>query len=127
MAHLRAMPNVEPTTGTGRVAWMWPEIEAALSSGNKLREVWNAARSDGLEIPYPQFRAYVSRIRIRRSRKQASVRELTSTAPPGSDALASPDRPVERDPFRNLRDLREKSRTKGFEYDPFSIRKQLID
>lgn len=53
LSHLRALPGVEPASGTGRVAWIWPEIEASLATGKKLREVWDAARADGLEIPYP--------------------------------------------------------------------------
>src|SRR5579864_6211271 len=66
LVHLRSLPGVEPATSTGRVAWIWPEIEAGLATGKKLREVWNAARADGLDIPYPQFRVYVSRVRRRR-------------------------------------------------------------
>jgi hypothetical protein len=31
--------------------WIWPEIEAALATGKKLREVWEAAHDDGLAIP----------------------------------------------------------------------------
>jgi hypothetical protein len=31
------------------------------------------------------------------------------------------------DPFRNLREQREKKQSDGFNYDPFSIQKQLID
>jgi hypothetical protein len=40
LVHLRTLPNVEPATSTGRVAWIWPEIEAALAAGKKLREVF---------------------------------------------------------------------------------------
>jgi hypothetical protein len=31
------------------------------------------------------------------------------------------------DPFRNLREQREKKQSDGFIYDPFSIQRQLID
>jgi hypothetical protein len=41
----------------------------------KLREVWDAATLDGLEIPYPQFRVYVSRLRRRRHRASAPAPE----------------------------------------------------
>ena len=44
LVHLRTLPSVEPATSTGRVAWIWPEIEAALRAGKKLREVWEAVR-----------------------------------------------------------------------------------
>lgn len=45
LLHLRTLPSAEPATSTGRVAWIWPEIEAALGTGKKLREVWDAARA----------------------------------------------------------------------------------
>jgi hypothetical protein len=77
LIHLRSLPSHEPATGTGRVAWIWPEIEAALATGKKLREIWAAACADGLEIPYPQFRAYVSRLRNRQSR--VSIKNNSST------------------------------------------------
>jgi hypothetical protein len=58
LVNLRSLPSAEPATSTGRVAWIWPEIEAGLATGKKLREVWDAARLDGLDIPYAQFRAF---------------------------------------------------------------------
>src|SRR5579863_6896012 len=66
LVHLRSLLCVQPATSTGRVTAAWEEIEAGLARGMKLREVWEAARLDGLEIPYPQFRVYVSRLRRRR-------------------------------------------------------------
>jgi hypothetical protein len=90
----------------------------------KLREVWEAAKLDGLEIPYPQFRVYVSRVRRRRQRLPIS----TSRHPPaGTNGEPELLAPVPPDPFRNLREQREKKNQSGFEYDPFSITKKLID
>ena len=126
LVHLRALPSVEPATCTGRVAWIWPEIEAALGSGKKLREVWEAARADGFDIPYPQFRVYVSRLRNRRRN-----RPLEPARQPCADATSADTRasgsPTPSDPFRNLREQREKKQSNGFTYDPFSIQKALID
>src|SRR5580692_7113786 len=79
--HLRSLLAVQPATSTGQVAAAWVEIEASLANGMKLREVWEAARLDGLEIPYPQFRVYVSRVRRRQ-------RRLTS-APQAPPALTN--------------------------------------
>jgi hypothetical protein len=89
----------------------------------KLREVWEAAKLDGLEIPYPQFRVYVSR--LRRRRQQPS---MPATQPPHAlvDAGAPLPSPPPPDPFSNLREQREKKKT-GFDYDPFSVNKSLID
>src|SRR5580692_5454857 len=123
MVHLRSLHSVLPATNTGQVTAAWDQIEAGLARGMKLREVWEAARLDGLEIPYPQFRVYVSRLRRRRERSEATKTppRRASTANP-DDALSAP--PL--DPFRNLREEREKGKQSGFEYDPFSINKKLI-
>lgn len=89
----------------------------------KLREVWEAAKLDGLEIPYPQFRVYVSRLRRRRQRP------LTSEPPPPQTLTGGEQEPSlpPPDPFSNLREQREKKKQSAFEYDPFSINKNLID
>jgi hypothetical protein len=124
MVHLRSLLSVLPVTNTGKVTAVWGEIEAGLERGMKLREVWEAATLDGLEIPYPQFRVYVSRLRRRRQRTSAST-------PQPPDALTNGDSPpispALSDPFSNLREQREKKKQSGFEFDPFSINKSLID
>jgi hypothetical protein len=126
LLHLRTLPSVEPATSTGRVAWIWPEIEAALGTGKKLREVWDAARADGFDIPYPQFRVYVSRLRNRLLNRPAETAPQPGAADKSTATSASTS-PAASDPFRNLREQREKKQSTGFDYDPFSIQKQLID
>jgi hypothetical protein len=126
LVHLRTLPSIEPATSTGRVWWIWPEIEAALGSGKKLREVWEAACADGFDIPYPQFRVYVSRLR-RRRRNHPPGPAPQPCAASKSGARSAAGSPEPNDPFRNLREQREKKQSTGFNYDPFSIQKQLID
>ena len=109
------------------VAWIWPEIVDSLATGKKLREVWEAIRADGLEIPYPQFRVYVSRIRMRQSRQHRSETKTPPHAAADSKAESQPESPVRPDPFRNVREQREKKQSDGFSLDPFSIQKELID
>jgi hypothetical protein len=126
LVHLRSLPAAEPATSTGRVAWVWPEIQAGLSTGKKLREVWEAAQLDGLRIPYPQFRVYVSRLRLREK-----ARELAGTAcqPPPASVLSETSPALQeasRDPFNNLREQRQKKQQTGFEFDPFSNQKDLV-
>ena len=126
LVHLRSLPAAEPATSTGRVAWVWPEIQAGLSTGKKLREVWEAAQLDGLQIPYPQFRVYVSRLR-----KQEKARQFEKTAcqPPSASeqSEASPaTQEASVDPFDNLREQRQKKQQTGFDYDPFSNQKDLV-
>lgn len=125
LINLRSLANAEPATGTGRVAWIWPEIETALGTGKKLREVWEAVRADGLDIPYPQFRVYVSRIRMRRARRQLAHMPIHAAS--GKPTQPEPQAPTPKDPFSNLREQREKKQSDGFTYDPFSIQKELID
>jgi hypothetical protein len=90
----------------------------------KLREVWEAAKLDGLEIPYPQFRVYVSRLRRRRQQPLKRAMQLPPALKDAGVPHQSPPPPP--DPFSNLREQREKKRT-GFDYDPFSVNKSLID
>src|SRR5579862_4360074 len=123
LVHLRSLLSVQPATSTGQVTWAWGEIEAGLARGMKLREVWEAAKLDGLEIPYPQFRVYVSRLRRRRQRSSTSAQQPSPAVVNGGRGLPAPPPP---DPFNNLREQREKKEQSGFEYDPFSINKNLI-
>jgi hypothetical protein len=122
--HLRCLPSTQPATKIGQVTWAWAEIEAGLAAGMKLKEVWEAALLDGLEMSYAQFRVDVSRIRRRRQRSTA-----ISAQPPPAVANCQPDPPATpvHDPFRNLREQQAKKKLTTFEYDPFSINRNLID
>ena len=124
LVHLRSLLTVQPATNTGQVTAAWGEIEAGLARGMKLREVWEAAKLDGLEIPYPQFRVYVSRLRRRRQRS-STLRHRNRRPQLVNDERGLPAPPPP-DPFNNLREQREKKEQSGFEYDPFSINKNLI-
>ena len=123
LVHLRSLLTVLPATNTGQVTAAWGEIEAGLARGMKLREVWEAAKLDGLEIPYPQFRVYVSRVRRRRQESSTSATRARPALVNGEPGVPAPQPP---DPFNNLREQREKKEQSGFEYDPFSINKNLI-
>jgi len=124
LVHLRSLPSTQPATKIGQVIWAWAEIEAGLAAGMKLKEVWAAARRDGIEMSYAQFRVCVSRLRRRR---HSAPRTVPEQPPQQTNANnGSPD-PSRSDPFRNLREQREKKQQSGFEYDPFSINKNFID
>jgi hypothetical protein len=123
LVHLRCLPSNRPGTKIGQVTWAWKEIEAGLAAGMKLKEVWHAATLDGLDVSYAQFRVYISRLRRRRQRSAArGPQPLPELA---SEALGMPTSSPD-DPFNNLREQREKKNQSGFEYDPFSIHKNLI-
>lgn len=124
LVHLRSLPSTQPGTKIGQVAWAWGEIEAGLTAGMKLKEVWEAAGLDGIVMSYAQFRVYISRLRRRHQRSKAS--ELQPPTAVANDASGVPASPAA-DPFKNLREQREKKKQSGFEYDPFSINKRLIE
>jgi hypothetical protein len=104
LVHLRSLISVLPATATGQVTAAWREIEAGLAPGMKLREVWEAAKLDGLAIPCPQFRVYVSRLRRRQHR--SSTPQLQPVLTNVEQGLPNPPP----DPFRNLREQREKKK-----------------
>jgi len=107
---------------------MWPEIQAGLATGKKLKQVWEAARQDGLHISYPHFRVYVSRLR-RREQTQKVQRpqrdqQLQSAAPPHDGTAEHREVPI--DPLYNVRVQLEKKRQSHFEYNPFPDPKDTI-
>jgi len=124
LVHLHSLPSTQPATKIGQVIWAWAEIEAGLAAGMKLKEVWAAASRDGIEMSYAQFRVCVSRLRRRRHRAPPTVPEQP---PQQTNADSGSPDPSRSDPFRNLREQREKKQHSGFEYDPFSINKNFID
>lgn len=121
--HLRSLPLGKPASKIGQVIRAWPDIEAGLSSGMTIKEVWQAAIKDGIDVSYAQFRVYISRIR-RRYRRLRGVVAQPPPALPGNEAVAPA--PPTHDPFRNLREQEEKKKRSGFDYDPFSVNKDLI-
>ena len=122
MIHLHRLPSTQPATKIGWVNWVWAEIEDALAAGMKLKEVWEAVSRDGLEMSYAQFRVYISRLRRRRQ----GTTTVPQHPPTVTNGEPGPPIPASHDPFRNLREQREKKKLTTFEYDPFSINKNLI-
>jgi hypothetical protein len=120
---LRSLPSKQPATKIGQLNWVWSEIEESLAIGIKLKEVWEAARKDGLEMSYAHFRVCISRIRRRRQRFSQNPQPLTQPYVRGTDLPDS----APSDPFRNLRELREKKKQAVFDYDPLAMNKDLIE
>jgi len=138
LRHLGALPGIPPATTAGKVLWAWPQIRAALQRGWRMFDVWSALREDGIEVPYDHFRVYVSRIRRRMARSsmpppvaQAPTGDQASsghTADRGSEsttAAAPPSAPA--DPYSAVRTQRRLKQQSGFEYDPFSSDKDLLE
>jgi hypothetical protein len=128
LRHLAELPGMPPATTAGKVLWAWPQISAALERGWRLCDVWSALRKDGIEMPYVHFRVYVCRIRQRLARK-ATAGAMPSPAAqptPVAPAKSAPLTPVT-DPYASAREQRKRKRESGFEYDPFSNNKNLLE
>jgi ribosomal protein L34 len=126
LVHLLVLPTTEPETAAGRVAWIWPEIQAGLATGKRLNEIWRAAQQDGLRVPYSHFRVYVSRLRHRDRAIQNTLPPSPGVSNSKGSGRTSPAEGSPADPFHNLRVERERKRQFGFEYSPFSNRKKLV-
>jgi hypothetical protein len=117
LPNLRALASTPPRTKTGKVLWAWPEIQACMSRGRSLREIWEALQLDGIQMSYAEFRVYVSRARKRlvgqpevvllRPEPVPNIQDSTTATPPNQDPLA------------NIRREQERKRTSGFVYSPF--------
>ena len=135
LRHLAELDGQPPTTNMGKVVWAWPQISAAFERGWRLSDVWSALRKDGIEMSYRSFGVYVHRIRRRLARKApvearpVPLAQLTPDAP--SAAPTEPATPVSRspvtDPYASAREQRRLKRESGFEYDPFSVNKHLLE
>jgi hypothetical protein len=49
LVHLRSLPAAQPATSTGRVDWVWPEIQAGVPTG-KASDVFDAVQPHGLAV-----------------------------------------------------------------------------
>ena len=121
---MRSLSSTQPATKIGQVVWAWGEIEAALAAGTKLRAVWEAATLDGFAMSYAQFRVYVSLVRRRHKQSWPVDAQPPAAAVPNNPHSAPTEQLA--DPFKNLREQREKKQQSGFDYDPFSLNKKLI-
>jgi hypothetical protein len=128
LRHLAELPGLPPATAAGKVLWAWPQISAALERGWRLCDVWSALRKDGIEMPYVHFRVYVYRIRQRLARKATAGARPSLAAQPAPVAPAKPaPPPAVTDPYASAREQRKRKRESGFEYDPFSNNKNLLE
>ena len=118
-ARLKARGNRRPETKARVVLALWPEIRAALESGQSLRSVRQWLEDEGLVISYGCLSSYVSRIRRRQSVPEMAVApkpEMRQASQPQShDASAQSEDHVS-DPLRNVKD-RSRNRP-GFDYPP---------
>src|SRR5215218_8779108 len=108
-ARLAARRNGRPTTKSGAIRALWPEIQQALHSGQTLKTVRDWLEAEGVAVRYNQLATYVARLR----HKQAQASEVPPRTRPEptmqaeirtEDDRAVPEHgPAARDPLANLR------------------------
>ena len=86
-----ALSQEEPSTKTGKIQRLLPQIEKARQAGMTVKRLCEELNKEGLEISYRDFRVLLSRVR-RKARKQQAF--LVPVAYPveidGSGATARP-------------------------------------
>jgi hypothetical protein len=105
---LNKLAAAAPETKSALIRSLLPGIETALSSGQRLKGIWEALRQEGLQMSYHSFHKTVSRSRKVKKPTLASSWEKQSSA---SEAQALREKQVEtveeRDPLANLKLLEE--------------------
>ena len=83
-AHLARRRAEKPATKAGQIRALWPDIEAALATGQSMKTVcaW-LAEDAGITVGLTSLTSYVSRIR----RRESSSRYAPVPAPPASDLM----------------------------------------
>ena len=97
-----------PETKSALIRSLLPGIEAALTSGKRLKAIWEALQEEGLQMSYHSFHKTVSRAR--------KMRKPTATSGWGKQDKSRAAQGLqetkvgtveERDPFANLKRLEE--------------------
>lgn len=106
---LDKLAGASPKRKAALIRSLLPGIEAALNSGQSLKEIWEALGSEGLLMSYRVFHITVSRARKARKPTAASNWGKQDKPPSESRGLqeAKVDTVRERDPLANLRRLEE--------------------
>jgi hypothetical protein len=103
LEHLAATP---PKRKAALVRSLLPGIEAALTSGQTLKDIWEALQTEGLKVSYHTFHMAVWRAKRKRTApngwgKQDKRSESQGLGEAGVEAVD------ERDPLANLKRLEE--------------------
>ena len=105
---LEKLVGAPPKRKAALIRSLLPGIEAALHSGQSLKDIWEALGNEGLQMTYHVFHMTVWRARKTRKPTATSARgkqdkPLDPQEPQGTRVEAV----EERDPFANLRRLEE--------------------
>jgi hypothetical protein len=108
---LEKLATESPTTKSSLISLLLPEIESALASGKKRKEVWRCLTNEGLEISYDTFCRTMYRLRSKHPLSAARCgKSLALSNGRAKDGTSD----VPHDPLANLRKV-EASRP-GFHF-----------
>jgi len=79
-----------------------PEIEAAVTSGQNLKDIWEALQSEGLQVSYHTFYMVVWRAKREPTAPSSWGKQHSSSEPEGLQG-AKMDTAAGRDPLANLK------------------------
>ena len=103
---LEQLASGPPKTSVALIRSLLPGIERALTSGQNLKDIWEALQSEGLEVCYHTF--YLVVWRARKKPTAASSRGKQEESPAAEGSKETKVGAVEdRDPFANLKRLEE--------------------
>jgi len=103
---LERLAIAQPKRKAALVRSLLPGIEAALTSGQTLKDIWQALETEGLPVSYHTFHMVVWRSRRKRATAEAS--EKQEKASDAGGPVVEGKKSVEaRDPLANLKRLEE--------------------
>jgi hypothetical protein len=103
---LEQLAAAPPKRKAALIRSLLPGIEAALTSGQNLKDIWEALESEGLHVSYHTFQMVVWRAR-RKPTATSSWRKQDKTPEPQGLGQAGVEEVEERDPLANLKRLEE--------------------
>jgi hypothetical protein len=119
---IRTLITQQPTSRSGLVRSLLPEIEAALQSGHTIKTVWERVHQQDQAFSYKLFCLYLQRLR---------ARGLKATAPTVGEkkavlgkAEAGKEGKADFDPLKNLKQV--EANRPGFQYQGTEDLQELI-
>jgi len=103
---LQKLATAPPKGKAALVRSLLPGIEAALTSGQTLKDIWQALETEGLQVSYHTFQMAVWRARRKRTATSGWEKQDRTSEPQGLWQVGV-DAVEERDPLANLRRLEE--------------------
>jgi hypothetical protein len=103
---LQKLATAPPKGKAALVRSLLPGIEAALTSGQTLKDIWQALETEGLQVSYHTFQMAVWRARRKRTAHSSWEKQETTSGAPGrgEEGMKATEG---RDPLANLRRLEE--------------------